>query len=391
MNPRERFLQVASFGNPDKIPLAVGGPRPLTRTAWIKQGMPPDADLSEYLGYAGCTISSRSIASFPGEGFEWKPDPLSINIGPSPPFEHKLLKEDSRYRVWVDCLGITQMGFQHDWREEWSGFATRVFIDFPVKSGDDFAKIKRRYDPDDPARYPKDWDRLAREYKDRSYPLGMTIRGPFWWTRDMIGLKGIATGIYRDRELLRDIIDLCVDFQTRVLHRALDSVELDYVIISEDMAYKNGPMIGPDAVRDFMGEAYREFSRFFLGHGVAVVFIDSDGDIESLIPVWEDCGINGVTPCEVAAGMDVVRLGRRHPRLVMMGGIDKRMLARSFREIDEEVDYKVPPLLRRRGFFPGVDHAVPPDVPLNNFRYFVRRLKELCGWTTPGAQETIYA
>lgn len=52
--------------------------------------------------------------------------------------------------------------------------------------------------------------------------------------------------------------NLGAEFQTKVLHRALDDVELDFVILSEDMAYKNGPMIGPEAVREFMGEAYRK-------------------------------------------------------------------------------------------------------------------------------------
>ena len=48
--------------------------------------------------------------------------------------------------------------------------------------------------------------------------------------------------------------------------------------------------------------------------------------------------------------------------------------------IEKEVLYKVPPLLERGGYIPGVDHAVPPDISLENFSYFVSLLRKLCGW-----------
>jgi len=383
MTPRERFLEVALFGKPDRIPLAVGGVRPLTRDAWIKQGLPRDGNVPRFLGFESCMLSSSNITSFPGEGFKWKPSPSSINIGPLPPFRHRILRQDERHRIWTDSLGITQMGFQHDWRKGWSGFATRVFMDFPVKNRKDFLKIKKRYNPDDPRRYPRNWDEMAKTYRARDYPLSMVIRGPFWWTRDMTGLKMIATGIYRQPQLVREIMDFCAEFQMGVLHRALDSVDLDYVVMSEDMAYKNGPMIGPRTMREFMGQAYMHITRTFREHGVKVIMVDSDGNPEALIPEWIKLGINGLTPCEVAAGVDVVRLGQRYPRLVMMGGLDKRKLARGKEATRQEVLYKVPPLVKRKGFFPGVDHAVPPDITLETFAYFVNLLKDLCGWTRP--------
>jgi hypothetical protein len=48
--------------------------------------------------------------------------------------------------------------------------------------------------------------------------------------------------------------------------------------------------------------------------------------------------------------------------------------------VKKEVEYRVPPLVKRRGYFPGVDHAVPADVPLENYKYFVSLLKNYCGW-----------
>jgi len=380
LDKRERYLETIMFGNPDKVPLGVGGVRPLTKKAWIEQGLPEDGDVVKYLGFGHCTTGSRSFVTYPSEGFKWAPSPTAVNLGPKPPFDHRLLESDERHRIWVDSLGITQRGFQEDWKDGWMGFATRVFMDFPVKTWEDFEDIRERYDAEDPERYPDNWDEIAEGFRDRDYPVTLTIRGPFWWTRDMTGLKKIATGIYREPEFIRELMNFCAEFQIGVLERALRDVEVDSVTLNEDMGYKNGPMIGPDAVMKFMGESYKMISDFFRSHGVKVIMIDSDGYCEPLIPVWQKLGINGVLPNEVMAGMDVVKLGERFPELVLVGGIDKTRLARGKEAIDKEVLYKVPPLIERGGYIPGVDHAVPPDISMENYAYFVSLLRELCGW-----------
>ena len=134
LNARERFLEVALFASPDRVPLAVDAVRSATRKAWLKEGLPANADELDYLNCRECCIGSVNMVSYPQEGREWKPDLCTINLGPIPPFKDKIVKEDDRYRVWIDSLGVTQMGFQDDWKNGWSGFATRVFMDFPVKN-----------------------------------------------------------------------------------------------------------------------------------------------------------------------------------------------------------------------------------------------------------------
>jgi len=380
MNPRQRFLEVATFGDPDKVPLALGDVRPLTKRSWIKQGLPENQNVLDYLKIRRCTLQSISLSTYPQQGREWKPTSTAVNLGPIPPFEEKIIFKDQRYRIWVDSLGVTQKGFQEDWREGWSGFATRVFMDFPVKNMKDFIEMRKRYNPKDPKRYPKNWNRIVETYKNSDRPISLNIRGPFWWTRDMIGLKGLAVKIHRDPELVMEIMDFCAEFHTEALERCLEDVRVDYIIMSEDMGYKKGPMIGPKTAEKFMGPPYRRLVKFFRSHGVKIIGIDSDGNVEPLIPFWLNLGINCITPCEAAAGMDVVKLGEKYPNLVMIGGIDKRELARDKQSIRMEVMYKVPSLIERRGYFPGVDHAVPPDISLENFRYFTSLLKKLCGW-----------
>ncbi len=58
---------------------------------------------------------------------------------------------------------------------------------------------------------------------------------------------------------------------------------------------------------------------------------------------------------------------------------DKRALLQGKDAIREEVMAQVPFLLQDGGYFPGLDHGIPPDVPLENFRYFINLLREIGG------------
>jgi uroporphyrinogen decarboxylase len=62
---------------------------------------------------------------------------------------------------------------------------------------------------------------------------------------------------------------------------------------------------------------------------------------------------------------------------VIQGGIDKRALAGGREAIDREVLSKVPWLCLQGGYFPQVDHLVPPDVSLEDYRHYSRLLREV--------------
>ena len=111
-------------------------------------------------------------------------------------------------------------------------------------------------------------------------------------------------------------------------------------------------------------------------NGIETSFVDSDGFIDELIPLWMAVGINGFSPLEVAAGEDAVSLKRQYGKdIVIAGNIDKRALIRGKDEIDREVA-KARTLIEQGGYFPAVDHSVPPDVPLENFQYFLNALRK---------------
>jgi len=160
------------------------------------------------------------------------------------------------------------------------------------------------------------------------------------------------------------------------MERELQEVEFDFAFIWEDMAYKGGPLISPAMVRDFQLPYYRDFFDFLRAHGITLILLDSDGDITQLIPLFTEVGVDGLLPFECAAGHDVREVREQHPRLRILGGLDKRALALGKDAIAAELDAKLPFMFARGGYLPSVDHHIPPDVSLEAFGYYVERARE---------------
>jgi len=182
-----------------------------------------------------------------------------------------------------------------------------------------------------------------------------------------------------DPALARDIMEYRTDFMMRVMERALREVRPEWIIFWEDMAYKTASLISPAMFREFMLPRYKRLAQFGRSFGVDVAFVDTDGYVDELIPLFLKAGIRGIYPMEVNAGMDVARLRRKYGRdLLLMGGIDKRALAVGPEAIEAELARCIPVALEG-GYIATVDHSLPPDISYANFQYYWRRKKELLG------------
>jgi uroporphyrinogen decarboxylase len=62
----------------------------------------------------------------------------------------------------------------------------------------------------------------------------------------------------------------------------------------------------------------------------------------------------------------------------MMGGVDKRLLAGPKSDIEREV-HRLAPLVEEGGFIGFCDHRVPPDVPLENYMFYLEAAREVWG------------
>ena len=157
--------------------------------------------------------------------------------------------------------------------------------------------------------------------------------------------------------------------------------DIDYGSVWEDMAMKTGSLISPKLFRDFMMQPLNRVTKALNERGIEIIMVDSDGNVDELIPLWLEANVNLIYPLEVAADCDALEYRSRFGKeALLMGDVDKRVLRDgcSKAQIEREVVSKVPELVEAGGFSPMVDHAVPPDVPFENFRYYVDLIQDIC-------------
>ena len=374
MNERERFRASLGFGNPDKYTLDPGGPRESTLAAWHQQGLPEGVDWYEYL--------------FQVLGIEPPRTRNAIDLGVSfkmiPTFEEKVLEHRDGHYIVRDWMGaITEISdeYDHTYIRRAKDFVTRKWHKFPVETREDWEKIKWRYDPQHPERFPQDFQAQCEALRDRDYPVKVTFNGPFWQLREWCGFEKLCMLTVQDPDFVADMAAFWTEFVMQVLEPILQRVELDYVEFSEDMAYKAHSMISPAMARRFLKPSYDLWVPAVKKSGCPIISIDSDGYIAELIPIWIEVGANCTRPIEVAAHNDIVAYRKEYGTdLAFRQGIDKRAIAAGGETLRDEVMRVVPPLLEEGGAIPGVDHGVPPDISWPNMVEFTRLLAELTGW-----------
>ncbi len=376
LTERERFLQTLFFGKPDRIPLSPGGPRESTLEAWHTQGLPEDVHWYDYLM---TLLGIKRQLTLP------RVDP-GVSFIMIPTFEEKVLEHRNGHYIVQDWMGaITEISdeFDYTYIRSAKDFVTRKWHEFPVKTRADWEeKIKWRYDPHDPERFPADFEARCVALRDRDYMLHLTFSGPFWQLREWCGFEGLCFLMVEQPEFVEEMAEFWVNFVLETLEPILRLAPPDHIRFNEDMAYKMHSMISPKMVRRFIMPGWEAWIKAIkAANPHCVVEIDSDGYVGELIPLWIEAGVDACSPMEVAAGNDIVAFRRQYgTQMAYLGGIDKRALAKGGDVMRAELMRVIPPLLETGGFIPGCDHGVPPDISWPNFIEYTRLLAQLTGW-----------
>lgn len=352
---RERMIRACLNQDVDRLPYwFMFGPWKETAQRWRDEGL-ADRDWREYFG-----LDSGFVQ-------------LKVNLGYCPAFERRELERSDRTVIFVDALGIVQ--------EAIIGHSTiPKYLEYPVKNRAGWEALKKRLDPDAPGRFAPDWGRQVERLResDAAVQIGGFPQGLFGSLRDMMGVEELLVAFYDDPGMIHEMMETLTDLWLAVYERAARDIQIDHIHIWEDMSGKQGPLISPAMFREFMLPNYRRIVAFARRQGIAVVSVDTDGNMDIMMELLAEAGINLALPFEVQAGCDVVAYRKKYPQVAVHGGIDKRALALGFAEIDAELE-RLDEVFCASGYIPGLDHLVPPDISLENMAYFCGRLRERLG------------
>ncbi len=388
---RERFKAIARFQRPGELFIAEQI-WPEAFSNWVKQGAPKQILIQDpYLqstSYSGSPyfrdyfkleikiIATKIKSGWGGSEVQYlTPVITTIDGSPLVPgFERRIIAEDEHTTTYIDGTGQTMKVIKN------KSFSMPLFLDCPVRDRSTWKELKKRLDPNTPERWPSDWKAYVQELNNQNNPVVLQVGGFFGYLRTWIGTERILYMFHDDPGLIEDMMDQLLYLETEIIKRTVKDIKIDQADFFEDVAYKAGPFISPDMVKKYMVPRYKKITELLRSNGVDIIFVDCDGKIEQLIPLWLESGINYVWPLEQAAGNDAVAFRKKYGKDLILGGaIDKRALLKGKEAIREEVMSKVPFLLEKGGYFPSVDHTVPPEITFENYRYYINTLREVAG------------
>ena len=369
MNHRDRFIATMHYQPCDRAPLYDFNYWDETIPEWHSQGLPRLVNKQNAREYFGLDCSLAGGAP-PFWGAGWNGDLW-------PGFDGKILTDNGDEYTQLDNDGVI-VRRQHG------------KVSIPMHIGHtlvDRASWQKHYlprlDPHAPGRQPKDWEVHVKAWSNpqREHPVFISGGSLYGRLRDWMGMENLAMVVYDDPAGFEEMVEARLNLALVSLEKLFATgARFEAYGLWEDMAYNAGPLLAPEHFKRYLVPGYRRISELCRKHGCDVIWVDCDGKIDDLLPLWLEAGVNCMFPLEIGTwGADAVKYRKQYGKeLLIMGGFDKHILAQSPADIKAEIQ-RLAPLVEEGGFIPFADHRVPPDVPLANYVFYCKTARQVWG------------
>lgn len=344
---------------------------------WIEQGyLKPEEQVKDYDKYLRETFFYDEPAINAVGGLGW------CEAEFNPYFEEKVLEDRGEYELVQDYAGRHVLYF----KGRRNGFMPE-YKESPVKDWKTWEEdVKWRMDPSTPSRKTNLQPQIdaAVAGAKKGNIVSQHAIGGYMYLRSLMGPEELMYKFYDEPDLIHDCMQTWFQLADAVIAYNQKFVAFDELFIAEDICYNHGFLISPDMVREFLfpyyQQLYQNMKKRNLDQNRTLHFqVDTDGYCGDAINVYKEIGCDYMSPFEVASGSDVVKFGRLHPDLRILGGIDKRVLATTPEEIDRHLNSIIPVMRKRGGYIPTCDHGVPEEVSFENYMHYRRRMVEYGG------------
>jgi hypothetical protein len=305
-------------------------------------------------------------------------DVVSGCLGMNPVFKETAISETATTRTLMNQDGlIAEVPLDgHD--------TIPHYIKASIVTPEDWHRVKEeRFRIDDPAR-GVDVEALRRQHPPgRDYPIGVHCGSMIGRIRDMLTLEGIAYAMYDYPDMVEDMVETHCRMVEIWLDQVLGKIDFDYATGWEDIAFKNGPIVGVDFFRNVVVPRYERIGARLRNAGIDLWYTDCDGDVRPLLPMFLASGINCLFPFEVnSCTHPKVLLDEYGKDLRIMGGFDKLEMGKGPAAIKAYMESLVP-LVERGGYIPFCDHRCPPNVKPADYLYYLDLKEQMFGVDSP--------
>ena len=374
MTPRERFRRTMHFQTVDRLPHVEFGYWTSLKDRWAEEGHLPEGLARAPDGFIHDGALERHF------GCEQRVVVSGhIEAGPARPVE--VVGERDGKVVYRDGFGILC-------EEVKEGIRTIPhYLEFPIQDRPSWERFRDEFLAGDApwrAQTEEQIDARATELRDSTVPVGINFGSFIGRIRNWVGFENLAYMACDDPRLVEEMVVHLAGLKLQYLPPLLRKIEFDYATGWEDICFNSGPLLSPQMFRDWILPHMRPVMEMLRQHGIDIIFTDTDGNIEVLVPLWLEIGLNCAFPFEIKPGNDVVRFRQEYGRdLLILGGFDKLVLFESKEAILAEFR-RLEPVLQEGGFVPHIDHRCPDGVSFEMYQYYIR---EKCQFLGMGEEE----
>ncbi len=348
MTSRERVLLALNHKEPDRIPMQ-DSPWGATIKRWKTEGLPEDADVSEYFGW----------------------DFAFLRADCTPRFPVKVIEKNEKFIIQTTPQGGKRKNFR-DYT------TTPEIIDWPIKTKEDWIEIKKRLNPD----FRRvDWvSALAYYNKAKDEGKFICYSGGFGYDilQNYMKTEQLLITMIEDPGWVKEMIMTLAELNLIMMEFMIkNGFSFDGAFFFNDMGYRNASLFSPDTYLKTHYQADKMAYGFCHSKNMKVL-LHSCGNVKELIPMLIDAGLDCLQPLEVKAGMDLIELKEKYgDKLAFMGGIDTRLMNDPDKtKIEQEIKTKFEVAKKNGGYIYHSDHSIPNTVSFQDYCIVMELVKK---------------
>ncbi|MGC9450572.1 MAG: uroporphyrinogen decarboxylase family protein [Oceanipulchritudo sp.] len=211
---------------------------------------------------------------------------------------------------------------------------------------------------------------------NRRYGLGTRacVTNCFHALSGALGLEYFSYALYDDRDWLEEAMDQAERYNRRGI-KVMIRNGVDMITVDGDIAYKTGPMISPETLREIWFDRTKETVRLIREAGLKVMY-HTDGKVDSILPMLIEMGVDCFHGCEKQAN-DLGGLKAKFGRdITLIGNFDHAEMTFGTPELIAATTRQMLATGTPGGrYVPDINTIVPAECAVENFAAFVDTIR----------------
>jgi len=337
LNSRERSLEVLNKKIPDRVPLF---------ELWVDD------------------VVVKKIKP-EGEYADLAEESLDLVLTHTPSLLYRNKYIDKSKGIFVNEWGII--------RKE-SGQSVSMPLEGPIKTKEDLKSYKPP-DPNDEYRY-RELIYLINRFNGRK-AVGMHLHDVFNYPYYLRGMENFLMDMISDRDMVKRLINVSLEHNIIVAKNAI-KMGADFIVLGDDYGATSGPLFSPKSFEELLLPGFKKIVSEIKKAG-AFVIKHCCGNINSLLDMIVDAGIDAIHPLDQAAGMNIATVQEKYKgKIVVIGGIDcgELLTNKNPEDVIAETKKVLKNVSSRGGHILGSSNTIHPKVNPENYLTMVGTVKK---------------